>query len=615
MVCLMAIGLSFDVVVAANYGVISGKVTHENSNTAIYNALVYIYDPADNILDSTLTDDRGFFRFEKEAGQYKISAEKDNLVKEFFPGEYRIVEAQQIRVSIGQYTIANMSLDEGGTISGIFDFIDHDTDKGLITALKIDYPQEGLNKSITIQGAFPQSYTISGLLPGTYKILGRARGKRTEYFPGVSRIEDAVQVTVHQNEETAGISFLLRDVGWGTITGRVFNVNSNEGISGAQICAHQWIDFWQDPNLETTQSDADGLFSIDAPAGDYYVFVRCESCSDDGNNIIIYYDNQYDPLNAQTVRVDSSQTVPTIDFAIDRATPHEYSISGTVSNSANGTGLVDIVVSAIDYETGKNVNSTYTNGYGEFMVGNLPGGQYLLMFSGTYIMPFFYPQTCNWQSGEIITVSGHVGGIQSEAITQDYGNMGLAINGTVTSDSGPISDARVYAYPVGDDRPIAYAKSNSAGEYSIIGGLVSGSYYVTCDYIGFNSQTYPSIVNVNLADVPFVYDIDFHLEPYITGIFEHEPVATKLELGGNYPNPFNSKTNITIYSSGYEDIRTRLNVYNLTGQIVGHKLVTIKPGISYITWGSDDFGQSVPSGVYFYKIDGISQAKRMLLIK
>jgi hypothetical protein len=74
------------------------------------------------------------------------------------------------------------------------------------------------------------------------------------------------------------------------------------------------------------------------------------------------------------------------------------------------------------------------------------------------------------------------------------------------------------------------------------------------------------------------------------------------ELTGNYPNPFNPKTNITF------TLRTataaRLLVYNSRGQIV--KTLTdanLPAGKHTVEWnGTDDNGRALGSGVYFYHL-------------
>lgn len=90
-----------------------------------------------------------------------------------------------------------------------------------------------------------------------------------------------------------------------------------------------------------------------------------------------------------------------------------------------------------------------------------------------------------------------------------------------------------------------------------------------------------------------------------------------LELARNYPNPFNGWTLIS-----YQIPQTGpmgLTIYNTAGQRV-RMLVNEKQmaGQHQVSWnGKDDFGQSVGSGVFFYRliIRDHMQTRRMVLVK
>ena len=92
-------------------------------------------------------------------------------------------------------------------------------------------------------------------------------------------------------------------------------------------------------------------------------------------------------------------------------------------------------------------------------------------------------------------------------------------------------------------------------------------------------------------------------------------VPTKFALYQNKPNPFNPETTI-----GFElsiNTQVTLEIYNMLGQ----KIVTLinerRPaGFQQIIWnGKDDFGHSVGSGVYFYRIKaGNFEATRKLVL-
>ncbi len=97
-----------------------------------------------------------------------------------------------------------------------------------------------------------------------------------------------------------------------------------------------------------------------------------------------------------------------------------------------------------------------------------------------------------------------------------------------------------------------------------------------------------------------------------------EPLVDhSFQLDQNWPNPFNSSTNIsfTLQKEG----NVQLNIYNAFGgkvkTLVKDKLIR---GKYTFTWnGKDDSGMVVTSGTYFYELNNgqLTHTKRMLLIR
>ncbi|MFC1726070.1 FlgD immunoglobulin-like domain containing protein [candidate division KSB1 bacterium] len=104
----------------------------------------------------------------------------------------------------------------------------------------------------------------------------------------------------------------------------------------------------------------------------------------------------------------------------------------------------------------------------------------------------------------------------------------------------------------------------------------------------------------------------------ITGIPENEiNTPRKYKLSQNYPNPFNSGTVIRYYIR--KSSKIDLSIYNSLGQKI-RTLVNAEspPGEFQVNWnGTDDNGNSIPSGVYFYRINAgrFSDTKKTVLIK
>jgi PKD repeat protein len=94
-------------------------------------------------------------------------------------------------------------------------------------------------------------------------------------------------------------------------------------------------------------------------------------------------------------------------------------------------------------------------------------------------------------------------------------------------------------------------------------------------------------------------------------------LPTSFGLSQNYPNPFNPSTTISfnLPSAG----TVTLSVYNVLGQSVNTLTDEyLAAGEHNVTWNGDDAnGNSVTSGVYFYKIttSDFSETKKMILMK
>ncbi|MCK5617885.1 MAG: T9SS type A sorting domain-containing protein, partial [Candidatus Krumholzibacteria bacterium] len=85
-----------------------------------------------------------------------------------------------------------------------------------------------------------------------------------------------------------------------------------------------------------------------------------------------------------------------------------------------------------------------------------------------------------------------------------------------------------------------------------------------------------------------------------------------------YPNPFNPTT--TIHYTVKRRANVSLRIYNVAGQLIRTLVDEAKTAgeVHTATWdGRNGAGQSVSSGVYFYKLvaKDFTQTKKMVLLK
>jgi hypothetical protein len=100
---------------------------------------------------------------------------------------------------------------------------------------------------------------------------------------------------------------------------------------------------------------------------------------------------------------------------------------------------------------------------------------------------------------------------------------------------------------------------------------------------------------------------------------ESDAVPGIFSLRQNYPNPFNAVTVIEFYNEKSRAVEMRLEVFNILGQRVRVAFDGwAQPGVNRVEWdGCTDNGQSVASGVYFYRLksDADHLTRKMILLK
>lgn len=108
-------------------------------------------------------------------------------------------------------------------------------------------------------------------------------------------------------------------------------------------------------------------------------------------------------------------------------------------------------------------------------------------------------------------------------------------------------------------------------------------------------------------------------EQWVTSVEtkESKMVPAEFTLNQNYPNPFNPSTEISFNLK--KDGQVKLGIYNVLGQKVATLIdKEMAAGAHRITWNAtNDSGQQMPSGVYYYRLESGSQkaTRKMLLLR
>jgi len=151
----------------------------------------------------------------------------------------------------------------------------------------------------------------------------------------------------------------------------------------------------------------------------------------------------------------------------------------------------------------------------------------------------------------------------------------------------------------------------------------SGSYRVVFFNFGYEALS-TEFPRWNRRDTVLANILSFlgNIETEVADGGSNSILPVSFNLGQNYPNPFNPATIIryTIHSlNGMRISNTVLKVYDILGReiktLVDEKQI---PGIYSISWdGTDQRGNQVASGIYFYRLTrgSDSGSKKMVLLK
>ncbi len=139
---------------------------------------------------------------------------------------------------------------------------------------------------------------------------------------------------------------------------------------------------------------------------------------------------------------------------------------------------------------------------------------------------------------------------------------------------------------------------------------------VTLDATGLTDDDYTAhLVVISSAGDPVVVPVTLTVFSGATDVPEDLP--TVLALEGNFPNPFNPRTAISFALP--REGQVRLNVYNVEGRRIATLLdEPLTAGRHHVIWdGRDASGQTVASGVYFYRLETGAEtlSGKMVLMK
>jgi len=143
---------------------------------------------------------------------------------------------------------------------------------------------------------------------------------------------------------------------------------------------------------------------------------------------------------------------------------------------------------------------------------------------------------------------------------------------------------------------------------------------------GLVSKFYKDTINIAKRDTFFLRADALVLKEVrkVVGVEVPEALPLNYELSQNYPNPFNPETQIKFALP--MDSRVELKIYDILGREVTTLVnENLRAGFHIALWnGRNSLGQTVATGVYFYRLTAIPQSgsggefvqsKKMVLLR
>ncbi|GAB4343212.1 MAG: hypothetical protein Kow0037_31170 [Calditrichia bacterium] len=183
---------------------------------------------------------------------------------------------------------------------------------------------------------------------------------------------------------------------------------------------------------------------------------------------------------------------------------------------------------------------------------------------------------------------------QAQIAIQNMGTDTLLLNQWVTADSQfTVSALPPVIPPAGiDTLTLQFVPINAGWQSSQIGLVGNGIVDTTWLWVGGLAE--PGVNIYGADNLPFTY-----------------------RVSANYPNPFNPTTTIKFQIP--ETQHVRLTVYNMLGQKVKTLVNSrMEAGYHRVEWdGQNEVGQSVASGIYFYRFQSgpLNTIHKMILLK
>ncbi len=373
--------------------------------------------------------------------------------------------------------------------------------------------------------------------------------------------------------------------------------------------------------IDKTTSDINGNYSVELPVGSYSI------ASEKDSFYVSFYDQQFDPLNATQVFIDTNG-VASVNLSLVRKNPTSNAVSGKIFDSTSVYSLnKGIIIVRSGTHTPHKLKSSYINSPaldgtysafvntdGSFTVDDIiDAGFYYVQSFSDYFVPTYYDSSgyypSFWQDADTIFVGSHLFNLNIY-MPRDSSLGGGIISGNVQvagmRDSS-VSDAIVYAQSA-ENNLITYAFSQNNGNFSE-NFLPYGSYYLVAQKIGYEDAVSDKIIidslTTNVGNIHLFF-------PDPNSVLNGPVAPDKIQLYQNYPNPFNPSTTVEFYLPAGTNVTLRIT------DILGQTVSILQNG--YLNAGNYKMrfdGSRLSSGIYFVSLitKNAALVRKILLLK
>ena len=217
----------------------------------------------------------------------------------------------------------------------------------------------------------------------------------------------------------------------------------------------------------------------------------------------------------------------------------------------------------------------------------------------------------NWSVPATFSTYAPISQLVVPQIGSPYGGVVITSNSTTLSWFLPTAPSLVQTYSLEvsqypDMSNPVISQDNITGFKKVISSLKGGRYYWRVQSKTSNGK-FSNSSKVEAFTIGTITDVKH----------ESNAIPVSFAVSQNYPNPFNPSTLIN-YSLPKSSLVT-IKIYNILGQEIKTLINSEhQPGYYSIQWnGDNNYGHSVASGIYIYRVTAGQYAKsmKMMLLK